>query len=747
MSELALLMQDLDLEGLRSASAALRDRATATSAPSDDLVGEALAVAREAVRRATGAWPSDDQVMHAARMQAGRVVGVPIAEGRGPVLVMAAYLHCLMRAPVHVVVVDDTLAATLAPPLIEVMSLLGVSAAALTDSPDFADDRAAYRAEVVIGSSARFCYDYLTDCLAISPPEIIQPSRRVAIVGEVDIVLLDEATQLRVIGGEYVADARQYEQVRDLARTAIKGVHYTYAAGTSRLEFTPAGLALIQETVGVTDVENLSQLRVVQQVFDAFVAKDWLQRGRDYQVRDGTVLPAPSLQRNARYVAGVLQSIEAKEDLFVSDENRPSARIRTCDYFRLYETLTGFASNPTRALAAELGHRYNLEAVGESEGSESDNVALRRREWEHVPARDAALMSVIAECHADHGPVVIATGSPETTTHVSQLLTATGITHTILSPGSEHSIANGMASLGRPDAVTITEAGTGRGHDMPTGTDAAGRPGLPITVVGVGISRSVRVDQWLCGLAASNGGAGEVTIFQLRSNRVGNLQEKLWSRLPGRLRRRADGTYLLPLENKILRQSQDHLADLAVKARSDDDALTAVEIEHFADMTALRQRFLDAASPADEVKHVIDEAIDEYLAESPDMRQAGRLLSRFKLGNVPAHWATTTDSDWERVVDDVKAAAHSAYQRQEDRLGRERMDPTARAIPLAVLAKLWREHLVELDILMQRYAPSTNEPGSLARYEAAAANRYTTMLATFRELTAQHVLDPETLGP
>jgi preprotein translocase subunit SecA len=71
----------------------------------------------------------------------------------------------------------------------------------------------------------------------------------------------------------------------------------------------------------------------------------------------------------------------------------------------------------------------------------------------------------------------------------------------------------------------------------------------------------------------------------------------------------------------------------------------------------------------------------------------------------------------------------------------------ARAVALAVIAKLWREHLVELDILMQRYAVAAEEPGSMARYETAAASRYATMMATFRQLLAQHVLDPETLGP
>jgi preprotein translocase subunit SecA len=313
-------------------------------------------------------------------MQAGHVVGVPVGDRRGPILILAAYLHCLVRASVHVVVVDNTLASSLANQMIGVMNLLGVTAAALSDSPDFAEDKAAYRADVVVGPSTRFCYDYLTDCLTLSPDELIQPSRRVAIVAEADVLLLDEATQLRIIGSDYVSDARQYERAKELASTAIRGVHYTYAPGTSRLNFTPTGLALIQESLGVTDLEELSLLRDVQHVYDAFIAKDSFQRGRDYQVRAGVVHPVPWLQRNLRYAAGILQAIEAKEDLFVSDENLAEARIRAGDYFRLYETLTGIASIPTGALAAELRQRYNIQVADNPDELQSGEVSVRRRD-------------------------------------------------------------------------------------------------------------------------------------------------------------------------------------------------------------------------------------------------------------------------------------------------------------------------------------------------------------------------------
>ena len=266
-------------------------------------------------------------------------------------------------------------------------------------------------------------------------------------------------------------------------------------------------------------------------------------------------------------------------------------------------------------------------------------------------------------------------------------------------------------------------------------------------VIGLGISRSARVDQWLCALAASNGGPGEVTFFLRWEDRHGKDDGKLWLRLPRWLRRRADGAYLFPLENKHVRQWQHKLAGQSTTMRSRDDALTAVENQHRDQITALRQQFLQPESPQDEITHIIDQAIDEYLAASPDMRHVGKLLFRLNLGPVPPHWAATAATNWATVLDNVKAAARNAYQHQAERGGRQWMDQVLRAVPLAVLAKLWREHLVELDILMQRCGAATGEPGSLVRYEAAAASRYATMLANFRHLVAQHVLDPETLGP
>jgi preprotein translocase subunit SecA len=528
-SELAVLTEALDPEGLRAASDALRERATGTGVVSEELVTEALAVAREAIRRSTGSWPSDAQVSHATRMQAGRVVGVPLAERRGPVLMLAAYMQCVAQAPVHVVVVDETLVETLAAQMTGAMNLLGVTVAAIGGSPEFADDKSAYSADIVIGSSARFAYDYLTDCLATGPEELIQTSRRVAIIADADIVLIEQATLTHFIAGDFVADATQYQRMKEFASLAVRGVHYDYAPGTSKLSFTATGLDLIEKNLGITDREDFSLLGVVQQLDDALIAKDLLQRGTDYDVRDGQVHSTPWLERQSRYSVGVLQAIEAKEGLFISDEHRPLSRMRTTDYFCLYDALTGIASTPVDRFAVELRERYSIEVSG--------------------------------------GP-------------------------------------------------------------------------------------------------AGQRGAG-----------------KRWSLRPGRLR------------------SRDTQAELRAKERARDDTFAAVEVQHLDQVTALRMRFLEGPSPQDELKRIIDE---------------------------------TTAGD-----------ARAAYREQEERLGAAGMDRLARLVPLAVLARLWREHLVELDILMQRYATgATGEPGSLDRYEAAASSRLATMLATFRQLVTHLVLDP-----
>ncbi|HEY3926052.1 MAG TPA: hypothetical protein VGL75_15925 [Acidothermaceae bacterium] len=530
-AELAARMAALGPEGLRTASADVRERAKKSSSLSEELLTEALAVAREAIRRATGSWPSGSQVAHASRMRASHVVAVPATEGRGPVLMLAAYVHCLARRPVHVVAVDDTAAVNLAAQMTGVMDLLDVTVATIGDSPDFTNNSSAYGADLVVGSSARFAYDYLRDCLATGPEELIQLSRHVAIVADADIVLIEQATQTHVITGDFVADAWQYERMKEFARLAVRGIHYDYAPGTSQLLFMAVGLDLIEANLGITDREDLSLLGVVQQLDDALIAKDWLQRGVDYDVRDGQVHPAPQLQRQSRCSVGVLQAIEAKECLPLSDEHRPLSRMRTTDYFRLYDTLTGIVSVSVEAFAVELRERYRIEVSGSPDGQ---------------------------------------------------------------------------------------------------------------------------------GRAA-----------------------KRWSLLPTGTRRR------------------DQLAALAARRRSRDDTIAAVEVEQLDQVTALRIRFMDGAAPQDELKHIIDEVI------GPD--------------------------------------ATEAYRRQARRLGPDNMDRLARLVPLAVLAKLWREHLVELDILMQRYATGASERRSLDRYQAAAASRYATMLVTFRQLVAQQVLNP-TIG-
>jgi preprotein translocase subunit SecA len=530
-TELTALVEALDPESLLAASADLRERANESSSPSGELLTEALAVAREAIRRTTGSWPSDLQVMHASRMQAGHLVGVPVTEGRGPVLMLAAYVHCLVRPPVHVVAVDDTVVAALAAEMTGVMNLLGVTVAAIGDSPEFANDRSACGADIVIGSPARFCFDYLKDFQATSPDELIQPSRRVAIVADADVTLIEQATLIHVITGEFAADRSQYGRMKQFAEVAMRGIHYDYVPGTSQLLFTAVGLELTKANLGITDREDLSLLAVVQQLDDALIAKDWIQRGVDYEVLDGQVRPTPWLGRQRRYPVGVLQAIQAKEGLVISDEQRPMARMRVTDYFRLYDTLTGIATLPVDAFAVELRERYRIEPSG--------------------------------------------------------------------SPG---------------------------------GRNAAGKMSLLLS---------------------------------------------------GRLRRRDELATL---------------AALAAERRSRDDATAAVEVAQLVQVTALRSRFLTTASPQDEIRPILDESSDEDAAE--------------------------------------------AYRRQEERFGPDNMDRLARLIPLTVLAKLWREHLVELDILMQRFASGAGEPGSWDRYDAAAANRYATMLVTFRQLVTKHLLDP-----
>lgn len=165
--------------------------------------------------------PTDQQLLAACHLWAGRIVELPAGEGKTVAAVYPAALHALLGRSVHIVTANDYLAARDCGRLAPVYQALGLTVGTVLDYMAAPERRAAYAHRIVYGTLREFAFDFLRDRLAASLDAQIQTPLDTAIIDEADQTLLDEAATPLVIAGAPVISrrtvARANRAVRELA--------------------------------------------------------------------------------------------------------------------------------------------------------------------------------------------------------------------------------------------------------------------------------------------------------------------------------------------------------------------------------------------------------------------------------------------------------------------------------------------------------------------------------------------------
>ena len=126
---------------------------------------------REVAQRVLGQRPYDVQVVGAGALHQGRVAEMRTGEGKTLVSTMPAYLNALGGGSVHLVTVNDYLAARDAEWMGAVHRFLGLEVGLIQTSMSSAERRPAYRADITYGTNNEFGFDYLRDNMSDEPRE------------------------------------------------------------------------------------------------------------------------------------------------------------------------------------------------------------------------------------------------------------------------------------------------------------------------------------------------------------------------------------------------------------------------------------------------------------------------------------------------------------------------------------------------------------------------------------------------
>lgn len=494
----------LSEEDFKKENDRLKDAVQSGKATLDDILPEAFALSREAARRVLGERAYDVQILGSLVLHSGRITEMKTGEGKTLMCVAASYLNSLSGKGVHIVTVNDYLAARDAEWMRGVYSYLGQTVGVILPSMDNDAKRKAYEADITYGTNSEFGFDYLRDNMQIDLSLKVQRGFNFCIVDEIDSILIDEARTPLIISGQAEDDTEKFEIANrfvgmldevekdpktgdypdevDLEaddRKKIKG-DYKLDEKSKRVSFTDAGINKIGEILERNGIINGSlvsseNFEFVHYFTQALRAHHLYKNEVDYIVRDGEVEIVDEFTgrvlEGRRYGEGLHQAIEAKEGVKVALRSRTLATVTYQNFFRMYKKLSGMTGTAATE-AVEFNKIYNLDVVS----IPTNKPVIRVDENDEVYLNENAKWNAIAKeveaAHKSGQPVLLGTVSVEKSEHISSILTRRGIRHEVLNAKNHAREALIIAEAGAKGSVTIATNMAGRGTDIKLGGNA-----------------------------------------------------------------------------------------------------------------------------------------------------------------------------------------------------------------------------------------------------------------------------------
>ncbi len=478
---------------------------------------EAFALACEAARRALGLDVFDVQVLGGLVMAEGQIAEMQTGEGKTLAATLPVCWAALGGQPVHVLTANEYLARRDAQWMGPVYRMLGLSVGWVDQASDLAARRAAYACAVTYGSATEVGFDFLRDQQRLRPEDLVQRPFGLALVDEVDSILIDEARIPLVIAGGDGAPAHLARRANLIAPRLARGVDYECAGDERRVVLTEPGASKAEALLGCGNLFEAANGGLLAALVQALHAHALLTRDVDYIVRGEQVALVDETKGRVaelrRWPEGLQAAVEAKEGLAIQHAGRILGSITLQSFVALYPRICGMTGTAATQ-AVELEEIYGLEVV-----VVPPNRPLVRRDlpdvvWASREQKHAALLSRIREAHERGRPVLVGTASVAESEALGHRLAAAGIPHRVLNARNEEAEAAVIRQAGRPGAVTISTNMAGRGTDILLGGDPPQERERVVVqggllVLGTNRHESRRIDHQLRGRAGRQGDPGE----------------------------------------------------------------------------------------------------------------------------------------------------------------------------------------------------------------------------------------------
>lgn len=473
-----------------------------------------FALVKEAIRRVLHIELHDVQLLAGWVLADGKIAEMATGEGKTVMSVLPACWFTLIGKKVHVMTVNEYLAKRDYQKMGQVFKFFGITIGLNLATMSHHEKKQAYMQDVTYGVCNEFGFDYLRDNIAKGREQLVQPPLEVAIVDEVDSILIDEAKTPLIISEKHKAPPDIYSVCSKLVTNMEEEKDYQVDLRTNQVVFTPTAIRKLEAVLMIDNLYDGEHAPIFHFLLQSLRSHVFLKKDEHYIVAEDKIQLIDAftgrILEGRQYNDGLHQAIEAKEGLPLSEENRVKAIITIQKMFSLYETVVGMTGT-IQAEEEEIYELYGIEMVvipthkpTIREDADDQIFATKQEKYE----------AILAEIQASHDcgqPLLVGTTSVAQSEFLASRLAKIGLPFQLLNAKTEKEEADLIANAGKKGMITIATNMAGRGTDIVLGEGVAEVGGL--YVIGTEKHESRRIDRQLRGRAGRQGDPGKSKFF------------------------------------------------------------------------------------------------------------------------------------------------------------------------------------------------------------------------------------------
>ena len=733
----------------------------------DDLLPEAYATVREAGRRVLNMEHFRVQLIGGIILHQGRIAEMKTGEGKTLVSTLPAYLNALEGKGVHVVTVNDYLAARDAEWMGAIHEFLGLKVGIVLNSMKPEERKAAYACDITYVTNNELGFDYLRDNMAIYKEQLVLRDLHYAIIDEVDSVLIDEARTPLIISGQSGKSTSLYEACDILARQlkrgddvgefskmdAIMGIEqeengdFVVNEKDKVVNLTAEGIEKVEKFFHIENLADPENLEIQNNIILALRAHNLMHRDKDYVVKEDQVLIVDEftgrIMPGRRYSDGLHQAIEAKEHVKVKRESKTLATITFQNFFNKFEKKSGMTGT---ALTEEKEFRdiYGMDVVEIPTNRPVIRKDLHDAVYKTKKEKLNAIVEAVKEAHAKGQPVLVGTITIEASEQLSGMLRREGIQHKVLNAKFHELEAEIVADAGIHGAVTIATNMAGRGTDIKLDEEAKAAGGLKI--IGTERHESRRIANQLRGRSGRQGDPGESRFYISLEDDLMRLfgSEKMISMFNA-LGIPEGQEIEHKMLSKAIENAQKKIEGNNFGIRKNLLEYDQVNNEQREIIYAERRRVLDGESMRDVIykmiTDIVDNTVDMVIGEENDSEEWNLAeLNSLLLPIIPLEPITKeriSKPKKDSLKQQLKEEAVRFYETKEAEFPEPEMIREAeRVVLLKVIDRKWMNHIDDMDQLRQGIGlQAYGQRDPLVEYKMNAYEMFENMTESIKEDT------------